>query len=198
MVHKGNALVHVSGHAAEGELTYCYNIVRPRNVMPVHGEWRHQRANGDIAVRTGVPRERVVLADDGSVVDLVDGVATIVGAVPCGFVYVDGTSVGDVTETSLKDRRILGSEGFISVVAVVDLTDGKVVGGPDIHARGFAEDDGVFDEVRPRIAAALEDALGTARTDTFELQRVMRRAVGRWVSDTHRRRPMIIPVVVEV
>jgi ribonuclease J len=198
VVHKGNAMVHVSGHAAEGELTYCYNIVRPRNAMPVHGEWRHQRANGDIAVRTGVPRERVVLADNGSVVDLVDGVASIVGSVPCGFVYVDGTSVGDVTETSLKDRRILGSEGFISVVAVVDLTDGKVVGGPDIHARGFAEDEGVFDEVRPRIAAALEDALRDGTTDTFELQRVMRRAVGRWVSDTHRRRPMIIPVVVEV
>ncbi len=141
VVHKGNALVHVSGHAAEGELTYCYNIVRPRNVMPVHGEWRHQRANRDIAVRTGVPSERVVMADNGSVVDLVDGIASIVGSVPCGFVYVDGSSVGDVTETSLKDRRILGSEGFISVVAVVDLTDGKVVGGPDIHARGFAEDD---------------------------------------------------------
>jgi ribonuclease J len=198
VVHKGNALVHVSGHAAAGELTYCYNIVRPRNVMPVHGEWRHLRANGDLAVKTGVPADRVILADDGTVVDLVDGVARVVGAVPCGFVYVDGTSVGDITEASLKDRRILGSEGFISVVAVVDRTDGKVVGGPDIHARGFAEDDGVFDSVKPRIAAALEDALREGTTDVYELQRVVRRAVGKWVSDTHRRRPMIIPVVLEV
>jgi ribonuclease J len=198
VVHKGNALVHVSGHAAEGELTYVYNIVRPANVLPVHGEWRHLRANGDIAVRTGVPRERVVVAENGAVVDLVDGVATVAGEVPCGFVYVDGSSVGDVTETSLKDRRILGSEGFISVVAVVDLTDGKVVAGPDIHARGFAEDESVFDEVRPRIAAALEDALREGTSDAYELQRVIRRAIGRWVSDTHRRRPMIIPVVVEV
>jgi ribonuclease J len=198
VVHKGNALVHVSGHAAEGELTYCYNIVRPANVLPVHGEWRHMRANGAIAVRTGIPADRVILADNGTVIDLVDHVATVVGAVPCGFVYVDGASVGDITETSLKDRRILGSEGFISVVAVVDLTDGKVVGGPDIHARGFTGTDAVFDEVRPRIAAALEDALRGGATDTFELQRVVRRAVGRWVSDTHRRRPMIIPVVVEV
>jgi ribonuclease J len=198
VVHKGNALVHVSGHAAAGELTYCYNIVRPRNVMPVHGEWRHLRANGDLAIKTGVPADRVILADDGVVVDLVDGVAKIVGAVPCGFVYVDGSSVGDITESSLKDRRILGSEGFISVVAVVDLTDGKVVGGPDIHARGFAEDDGVFDLVRPKIAAALEDALREGTTDVYELQRVLRRAVGKWVSDTHRRRPMIIPVVLEV
>jgi ribonuclease J len=198
VVHKGNALVHVSGHAAAGELTYCYNIVRPRNVMPVHGEWRHLRANGDLAVKTGVPADRVILADDGTVVDLVDGVARIVGAVPCGFVYVDGTSVGDITESSLKDRRILGSEGFISVVAVVDRTDGKVVGGPDIHARGFAEDDGVFDLLRPKIAAALEDALREGTTDVYELQRVVRRTVGKWVSDTHRRRPMIIPVVLEV
>ena len=198
VVHKGNALVHVSGHAAAGELTYCYNIVRPRNVMPVHGEWRHLRANGDLAIKTGVPPARVILADDGTVVDLVDGVARIVGAVPCGFVYVDGTSVGDITESSLKDRRILGSEGFISVVVVVDRTDGKVVGGPDIHARGFAEDDSVFDSVKPRIAAALEDALREGTTDVYELQRVVRRTVGKWVSDTHRRRPMIIPVVLEV
>jgi ribonuclease J len=198
VVHKGNALVHVSGHAAAGELTYCYNIVRPRNVMPVHGEWRHLRANGDLAIKTGVPRDRVILADDGVVVDLADGVAKIVGAVPCGFVYVDGSSVGDITESSLKDRRILGSEGFISVVAVVDLQDGKVVGGPDIHARGFAEDQAVFDSVRPKIAAALEDALREGTTDVYELQRILRRAVGKWVSDTHRRRPMIIPVVLEV
>ena len=198
VVHKGNALVHVSGHAAAGELTYCYNIVRPKNVMPVHGEWRHLRANGDLAVKTGVPADRVILADDGTVVDLVDGVARIVGSVPCGFVYVDGASVGDITESSLKDRRILGSEGFISVVAVVDRTDGKVVGGPDIHARGFAEDDGVFDSVKPRISAALEDALREGTTDVYELQRVVRRTVGKWVSDTHRRRPMIIPVVLEV
>jgi len=198
VVHKGNALVHVSGHAAAGELTYCYNIVRPKNVMPVHGEWRHLRANGDLAVKTGVPADRVILADDGTVVDLVDGVARIVGSVPCGFVYVDGTSVGDITESSLKDRRILGSEGFISVVAVVDRTDGKVVGGPDIHARGFAEDDGVFDSLKPKIAAALEDALREGTTDVYELQRLVRRTVGKWVADTHRRRPMIIPVVLEV
>jgi ribonuclease J len=198
VVHRGNALVHVSGHAAAGELIYCYNLIKPRNVMPVHGEWRHLRANGDLAERTGVPRDQVLVADDGVVVDLVGSRASIVGGVPCGLVYVDGTSVGDITEASLKDRRILGAEGFISVVTVVDLTDGKVVGGPDIHARGFAEDDSVFDQVRPRIAQALEDALRDGVEDVYELQRVVRRAIGKWVSDTHRRRPMIIPVVVSV
>ncbi len=198
VVHKGNALVHVSGHSAAGELLYCYNLVRPGHVMPVHGEWRHLRANGDLAASTGVPRERVLLADNGVVIDLVDRQASIVGAVPSGFVYVDGTSVGDVTETSLKDRRILGSEGFISVVVVVDLTEGKVVGGPDLHARGFGEDDAVFDEVLPRIQTTVEDHLREGSTDVYEIQKLIRRVIGKWVSDTHRRRPMIIPVVIEV
>ena len=116
VVHKGNAMVHVSGHASAGELLYIYNIVAPRNAMPVHGEMRHLHANADLAAATGVPRERIVIAEDGVVVDLVDGKASVVGAVPCGYVYVDGSSVGDITETSLKDRRILGSEGFISVL----------------------------------------------------------------------------------
>src|SRR3954453_1654169 len=107
VVHKGNAKVHVSGHASAGELVYCYNIVKPRNVMPVHGEWRHLTANGALAVRTGVPAENVVLAEDGVVVDLVDGRARVTGKVPAGLVYVDGTTVGGGTEASLKDRRTL-------------------------------------------------------------------------------------------
>ncbi len=146
VVHKGNAMVHVSGHASAGELLYCYNIVKPRNVLPVHGEIRHMLANADLARATGVPAEHVVLAEDGVVVDLVDGRARIVGKVDCGYVFVDGSSVGDITETSLKDRRILGEEGFISVIVVVDSVTGKVVGGPEIHARGFAEDDSTFDD----------------------------------------------------
>ena len=198
VVHKANALVHVSGHASAGELLYVYNIVRPSNVMPVHGEWRHLRANADLAVLTGVPRDRTVLAEDGVVVDLVDGRAGIVGTVPCGYVYVDGSSVGDVTDASLKDRRILRDEGFISVVVVVDSVTGKVSGGPEIHARGFAEDDSVFDDVRARIEDALERAGAEGIGDTRQLEQLVRRTVGRWVSDTYRRRPMIIPLVVEV
>jgi ribonuclease J len=198
VVHKANALVHVSGHASAGELLYVYNIVRPSNVMPVHGEWRHLRANADLAVLTGVPRDRTVLAEDGVVVDLVDGRASIVGTVPCGYVYVDGSSVGDVTDASLKDRRILRDEGFISVVVVVDSVTGKVSGGPEIHARGFAEDESVFDDVRARIEDALERAGAEGIGDTRQLEQLVRRTVGRWVSDTYRRRPMIIPLVVEI
>ncbi|UZN04888.1 ribonuclease J [Cellulomonas sp. S1-8] len=197
VVHSGNAKVHVSGHASAGELIYCYNILRPRNVMPVHGEVRHLIANAALAVRTGVPADRVVLAEDGVVVDLVDGRARVVGAVPCGYVYVDGSSVGEITEVELKDRRILGDEGFVSIFAVVSSADGKVLAGPQIHARGVAEQDDVFDEILPVLTEALEDAVRGGATDTHQLQQVMRRVVGRWASSKLRRRPMIIPVVVE-
>ncbi len=194
VVHKGNALVHVSGHASAGELLYCYNIVQPSNVLPIHGEIRHMRANADLARMTGVPH--VVMAEDGVVVDLVDGVAKVVGKVDCGYVFVDGSSVGDITESELKDRRILGEEGFISVVVVVDSVTGKVSSGPEIHARGFAEDDSTFDEIKQPIIDAIDLARADG-ADSYQLQQTIRRVIGRWVSNKHRRRPMIIPVVLE-
>ena len=197
VVHKGNALVHVSGHAAAGELLYLYNVVKPANVMPVHGEVRHLHANARLAHQTGVPRDHIVIAADGTVVDLVDGVATVAGEVPCGYVYVDGASVGDITEGSLKDRRILGEEGFISVVVVVDHVEGKILAGPEIHARGFADSDDVFDAVVPEITDKLVRALKDGVTDQHALGQVVRRTLGRWVNAQHRRRPMIVPVVIE-
>jgi ribonuclease J len=197
VVHKGNALVHVSGHAAAGELLVSYNIVQPRNVMPVHGEIRHLIANGDLAIATGVPRDRTIIAEDGTVVDLVRGRAQIVGKVDAGYIFVDGSTVGDISETSLTDRRILGEEGFISVITVVNTHASKIVSGPDIHARGFVEDDAVFDGVKPLIAAALEEALAEGVDDSYRLQQVIRRRLGKWVNDTHRRRPMIVPVVIQ-
>jgi ribonuclease J len=197
VVHKGNAKVHVSGHASAGELIYCYNIVQPRNVMPVHGEWRHLVANAELAVLTGVPRDRVVVAEDGVVVDLLDGRAAVAGAVPCGYVYVDGASVGEADETLLKDRRILRDEGFISVIVVVDSMTGKVIAGPEITARGFVEDDVVFADVMPQLVQALDEATAGGVTDAYQLQQVIRRSVGGWVGRKVRRRPMIIPMVIE-
>ncbi len=197
VVHKGNALVHVSGHASAGELIYCYNIVQPRNVIPVHGELRHLKANADLAVRTGVPPERVVRAEDGVVVDLLDGVASVVGKVDCGYVFVDGSSVGDIGEPELKDRLILGEEGFISVIAVIDSTTGKLVNGPEITARGFAEDETVFKDLESQLVDALEVAVRDGVDDTGQLAQIIRRTTGRWVSNKHRRRPMIVPVVLE-
>jgi ribonuclease J len=195
VVHKGNAHVHVSGHASAGELLYCYNIVQPRNVLPVHGEIRHMLANAALARQTGI--ENVVVAEDGVVVDLVDGVASIVGKVECGYVFVDGSSVGDITESDLKDRRILGEEGFISIIVVVDSVTGKVSAGPEIHARGNALEGETFADVKKMVVKALDQAIADGNTDAYQLQQTVRRTVGRWVSNTHRRRPMIIPVVVE-
>jgi ribonuclease J len=198
VVHKGNAKVHVSGHASAGELLYFYNLAKPKNVMPVHGEWRHLRANADLAVLTGVPRERTVLAEDGVAVDLSDGVARIVGKVPCGYVYVDGASVGDITEASLKDRRILGDEGFISVFAVVDSDTGKVTGTLQVQSRGAGIDDEQLAAVVPKIEEALADAAAEGVGDAYQLQQIIRRVVGKWVNDAFRRRPMILPVIIEV
>jgi len=197
VVHKGNARVHVSGHASAGELLYCYNIVEPRNDMPVHGEWRHLVANAELAIATGVPRDRVVVVEDGVVVDLIDGKASIAGAVPCGYVYVDGSSVGEADETLLKDRRILRDEGFISVTVVIDSMTGKVIAGPEIMARGFVEDDVIFEDIRPQLVKALDEATAGGVTDTHQLQQVIRRSVGSWVGRKIRRRPMIIPLVIE-
>jgi len=197
VVHKGNAQVHVSGHASAGELLYCYNIVKPLNVMPVHGEWRHLVANAALAVQTGVPRNRVVLAEDGVVVDLSHGVAGIVGAVPCGYVYVDGSSVGETTEALLKDRRILRDEGFVTIIVVRDAATGKVAAGPEIQTRGFAEDQDIFDQVLPRLEEALADAAENGVTDSFQLQQIIRRTVGSWLGGRLRRRPMIIPIVID-
>jgi ribonuclease J len=196
VVHKGNAKVHVSGHAAAGELLYCYNILKPRNVMPVHGEYRHLIANGKLAEQTGVPSERILITEDGWVIDLVDGIAEVVGAVECGLLYVDGKTVGKITEDDLKDRRVLAEEGFISIFCVVD-DNGRVIVGPEIRARAFAEEDHVFDAVRPMIERALAEAAGEGVRDTYALQQVIRRTIGTWVNKAHRRRPMIIPVVIK-
>ena len=197
VVHKANAKVHVSGHAAAGELLYCYNILKPKNVLPVHGEYRHLMANAKLAQDSGIPADNTILAENGTVIDLKDGVARVVGQLDLGFVYVDGSSVGEITDADLKDRRILGEEGFISVIVVVDAATGRIVTGPEIHARGVAEDDAVFDSVKPKIAQALTDAAQSGVRDQHALQQVVRRTIGRWVNQSLRRRPMIVPMVIE-
>jgi ribonuclease J len=198
VVHRSTALVHVSGHAPAGELRYLLNAVRPTNHMPVHGEWRHLRAHAAIARSTGIPDERIMLAPDGTVVDLVDGLATIVGSIPVGYVYVDGLAVGDIGDASLKDRRILGEEGFLSILVAVDLQAGKVVFGPEITARGFSDDEAALDPLRAQLITMLEKSLADGVSDTDALAHHVRRLVGRWVDQKYRRRPMLIPTVIEV
>ncbi|MGW5050038.1 ribonuclease J [Actinokineospora sp. NPDC004072] len=198
VVHQGNAKVHVSGHAAAGELLFLYNAVRPSNVMPVHGEWRHLRANAALAVQTGVPADRVVIAEDGVVVDLVDGRAAITGRVEVGHVYVDGLSVGDVGESTLSDRLILGEGGFIAITVAVDSATGRAVSSPTISGRGFSDDPKALDEVVALVEKELAHTEAEGVTDTHRIAQAVRRVVGRWVADTYRRRPMIVPTVIPV
>ena len=198
VIHKDVAKVHVSGHSPAGELLYLLNVVRPRNFMPIHGEWRHLRAHARLAVEAGVDPDRVVLCEDGDVVDLVDGRARVVGHVKARYVYVDGLAVGDVGESLLTERRILGDGGFIAATVVVDSVTGKVVGGPTVSQKGFSSDPTVMEPVVPLITEALDRAAAEGVTDPHQLQQVVRRTVGRWVNETYRRRPMIVPTVVEV
>ncbi len=197
VIHSGNAHVHVSGHAYSGEILVLYNVVEPEYVMPVHGEARHLVTNGKLAVSTGVPAQNVLLTRNGTVIDMVDGHSKIVGEVPVGYVYVDGSSVGEITEAELTDRITLGEEGFIAIFAVVDMDKRKVLSGPHIQARGMAEDDSVFDEIMPDVRQALDDAVNNPKSSTHQMQQAMRRVIGRWVSRKLRRKPMIIPTVVE-
>ncbi|MBX7268404.1 ribonuclease J [Micromonospora sp. Llam7] len=198
VVHKEVAKVHVSGHAPSGELLYLLNVVRPSNLMPVHGEWRHLRAHARLGIESGVAPDRVVLCEDGDVVDLVEGRASVVGHVKSRYVYVDGLAVGDVSESLLTERRMLGDGGFIAATVVVDSVTGKVVAGPTVSAKGFSEDPEAFNPVLPLVTEALNRAAADGITDPHQLQQIVRRTVGRWVNDAYRRRPMIVPTVVEV
>ncbi len=197
VVHQGNAKVHVSGHAAQGELLYCYNILEPAYAMPIHGEVRHQVANWGIAVKTDVEPENVILAENGSVVDMSDGVVRLVGQIPFHDIYVDGSSIGDITDAELKDRRILAEEGFVAIFAAVNPQTKGIVTGPHIQARAVAEDESVFDDILPDVTQALREALERG-ADPYQMQQAMRRTIGRWISRKLRRAPIIIPTVVEV
>ena len=197
VVHKGNAKVHVSGHASAGELAYCCNIIEPTNVLPVHGEWRHLRANADIAIRTGIDPERVLIAQDGSVIDLVDGRAKITGSVPAGLVYVDNMTVGGATEESLHVRRTLAEEGVVTIVCIVDPDTGKLVEAPEYLAHGFPPEGTDFSSATPAIQKALTKASTDRIEDLEQLEELVRRAASSAVHRAHRRSPLIIPVIVD-
>ncbi|CDO10818.1 ribonuclease J [Mycolicibacterium cosmeticum] len=197
VVTNAQARVHVSGHAYAGELLFLYNGVRPRNVMPVHGTWRHLRANAALAVRTGVPPENIMLAENGVSVDLVNGVASIAGAVPVGKMFVDGLITGDVGESTLGERLTLSS-GFVAVTVVVRRGTGKPAGPAHLHSRGFSEDPKALEPVAIKVEAELERLAAEQVTDTARIAQAVRRTVGKWVGETYRRQPMIVPTVIEI
>lgn len=189
--------VHVSGHAYSGELLFLYNGVRPRNVMPVHGTWRMLRANAKLAAGTGVPEDRIMLAENGVSVDLVAGNASIAGAVPVGKMFVDGLITGDVGESTLGERLILSS-GFVAVTVVVQRGTGRVAVPPHLHSRGFSEDPKALEPVVHKVEAELESLAAENVTDPVRIAQAVRRTVGKWVGETYRRQPMIVPTVLEI
>ena len=198
IVHKSTALVHVSGHAPAGELRYLLNAVRPTNLMPVHGEWRHLRAHAAIARSTGMTDEHIMLAENGVVVDLADGQAEITGQIDIGNVYVDGLAVGDIGDAVIRQRQILGDEGFVSILVAVNLHAGKVVYGPELTARGFTDDPDALEPIRVELIQIVEKAVADGVRDADALAHIVRRSVGRWVDKAYRRRPMLMPMVIEV
>lgn len=197
VVTNAQARVHVSGHAYAGELLFIYNGVRPRNVMPVHGTWRHLRANAALAASTGVPPENIVLAENGVSVDLIAGRASISGAVTVGKMFVDGLITGDVGDATLGERLILSS-GFVSITVVVHRGTGRPAGPAHLISRGFSEDPKALEPVAQKVERELEALAADNVTDPTRIAQAVRRTVGKWVGETYRRQPMIVPTVIEI
>ncbi|MFZ0833104.1 MAG: ribonuclease J [Mycobacterium sp.] len=197
VVTNNQVRVHVSGHAHAGELLFLYNGVRPRNVMPVHGTWRHLRANAALAARTGVPEESIMLAENGVSVDLEAGRARISGAVPVGKMFVDGLVLGDVGDATLGERLILTS-GFVAVTVVVRRGTGRLAVPPHLHSRGFSEDAKALEPAVRKVEEEMELLAGERVTEPTRIAQAVRRTVGKWVGEKYRRQPMIVPTVIEI
>lgn len=197
VVTNAHARVHVSGHAYAGELLFLYNGVRPRNVMPVHGTWRHLRANAALAASTGVDPDKIMLAENGVSVDLVAGTASIAGAVPVGKMFVDGLITGDVGDATLGERLILSS-GFIAITVVVHRDTGRPAAPAQLLSRGFSEDPKALEPAARKVEQELEVLAADSVNDPARIAQAVRRAVGKWVGETYRRQPMIVPTVIEI
>lgn len=200
VLHEDNAPVHVSGHGRAEELRTIIGLLRPRAVMPVHGEFRMLAAHAQLAREGGVPDDRIVLAENGSVVELRDGVPRIVEEVEAGVTFVDGLGVGDVHDVALRDRRKLAEDGVLIVIATLAAQDGGgLTAAPELIARGFGEGaEPLLDELREEAARVLRELIGDDVTEIKLLQEHLHDALGGVVYDRTRRRPMVLPVIVEV
>jgi len=199
VVHAGVAEVHVTGHAQQRELETLLSIARPDFFVPVHGEFRHLTHHARLAMEMGVPAANVLLAEDGDVIELGDDGIEFVDEVPAGYLYVDGI-VGDVGHGVLRDRRVLAEEGMVVVVVTVDAHSGEVISGPEIITRGWVyapEAEDLLEEARAVVLASLEAAADEGATDFETLRRHARQSLGKFVNERTRRRPMIVPVVME-
>ncbi|APT93677.1 ribonuclease J [Corynebacterium phocae] len=192
------AKVHSSGHGYAGELLFLYNAARPRNAMPVHGEWRHLRANKELAISTGVDRDRVVLAQNGVVVDLQKGRAQVVGQLQIGNLYVDGLTMGDVDADTLADRTNLGAGGVVSITCVIDNRTCRLLERPTVETTGFSDDDrGVVPEIAELVESTMNDLAAEGENDTYRMVQKVRRKVTRLMSVKHKREPVILPTIIQ-
>jgi len=200
VIHTGIEPVHVSGHARQGELKTLLSVAKPEWFIPVHGEYRHLVHHARIADSMGVAPEKILVCQDGDVVELRNDKVEIIGEVPAGYLYVDGT-VGDVGHGVLRDRRVLAEEGVVVVVATVDLHARDLVSPPEIVTRGWVhapEAEALIEEATEEVKKALESTLAEGTPDHEALARSARKALGKFVGERTRRRPMIVPVVVLV
>ncbi|MGP8008440.1 MAG: ribonuclease J [Acidimicrobiales bacterium] len=201
VIHSGGESVHVSGHARQGELAMLMSITRPDFFIPVHGEYRHMANHLRLANTMGITGDRLLLCEDGDTVRIDDSGLHRDGGVPGGYLFVDGSTVGDIGHGVLRDRMVLSEEGVVMAVATIDVKRGEVVGAPQIITRGWAYDDetdALLDEARDRVKAALEKALVGGSHDHESLNRVARKALGQLVGGRTKQRPMIVPVIVTV
>lgn len=199
VIHSGVADVHATGHAQADELKTYLSLTTPDYYVPIHGEYRHLVANAKLGIMMGVQRDHVLVCEDGDVLTLSDDGLAATGRVPAGYLYVDGI-VGDVGQGVLRDRKVLAEEGVVVVVVTVDIETGKVLVGPEIITRGWVyapEAEDLLDEACDAVADAVEKTLATGVRDVDALERDVRRAAGKFVNERTKRRPMIVPVVME-
>lgn len=199
VVHSGIADVHATGHAKAEELKMLHSVVRPEWFIPVHGEYRHLREHARLAARMGTPEDHILVCEDGDSVLLTDDGIVPTESVPAGYLYVDGI-VGDIGHGVLRDRRVLADEGVVVVVVALDVVAGTILTGPEVITRGWVhapEAEELLDEATEVVRAAVDQALAEDTRDVESIQRVVRRAAGRFVNQRTRRRPMIVPVVME-
>ena len=198
VLHEEIAPVHVSGHAYQEELRTMLSLLRPRYVMPIHGEYRMLAAHAKLAREAGIPEDRIVLAENGSVVELARGGARLVDRVHAGVTFVDGLRVGDVKDVALRDRRRLSEDGVLIVVTTLASSDGGEIAPPELIARGFAESDDLLDELRDEANRVVRALVSEHAMEIKLLQEHIHDAIGQIVYDRTRRRPMVLPVVIEV
>jgi ribonuclease J len=199
VVHSGIVDVHATGHAQADDLKTYFNVTQPEWFIPIHGEYRHMMANARLAETMGVARNHITMCEDGDVVELTDDGVQSVGRIPAGYLYVDGV-VGDVGQGVLRDRRVLAEEGVVVVVVTVDISTGRVITGPEIITRGWVyapEAEDLLDEACDTVAEAVEKSLAEGERNVDALEQVVRRATGKFVNTRTKRRPMIVPVVME-